>query len=79
MKFREKNTYQVEKSKLNFAFSLIENLVNSEDNNKIKKDLESVWKICGFKSQKKLEELFKIRKGISLMDYCKKKNPNCNC
>lgn len=79
MVFEDKITDQVEKSKLIYAFSLIENLVNSKDNNKIKKDLESVWKICGFKSQKKLEELFKIRKGISLMDYCKKNNPNCNC
>tara|TARA_S200000501_G_C20321342_1_gene524547 strand:- start:118 stop:357 length:240 start_codon:yes stop_codon:yes gene_type:complete len=79
MEFEDKITDQVEKSKLIYAFSLIENLVNSKDNNKIKKDLESVWNICGFKSQKKLEELFKIRKGISLMDYCKKKNPNCNC
>ena len=78
MDFEDKITDQVEKSKLIYAFSLIENLVNSKDNNKIKKDLESVWKICGFKSQKKLEELFKIRKGISLMDYCKKNNPNCN-
>ena len=78
MVFEDKITDQVEKSKLIYAFSLIENLVNSKDNNKIKKDLESVWKICGFKSQKKLEELFKIRKGISLMDYCKKNNPNCN-
>ena len=79
MVFEDKITDQVEKSKLIYAFSLIENLVNSKDNNKIKKDLESVWKICGFKSQKKLEELFKIRKGISLMDYCKKMNPSCDC
>ena len=79
MESEKKIIYQVEKSKLIYAFSLIESLVNSKDKNKIKKDLESVWKICGFKSQKKLEELFKIRKGISLMDYCKKNNPNCNC
>ena len=79
MVFGKKIIDKVEKSKLIYAFSLIDSLVNSKDNNKIKKDLESVWKICGFKSQKKLEELFKISKGISMTEYCKKKNPTCNC
>ena len=70
---------QIEKSKLIYAFSLIEDLINSKDNKKIKEDLNRVWKICGFKSQKKLEDLFKIHKGISLMDYCKKMNSSCIC
>ena len=70
---------QVKKSKTIYAISLIEKLVNSEDNKKIKKDLQSVWKICGFKNQKELEDLFKINKGISIMDYCKKMNTICNC
>ena len=79
MESEEKIIAQATKSKLLYAFSLIDGLVNSNDNDKIKKDLEIVWKICGFKSQKKLEELFKISKGISMTDYCKKKNPSCNC
>ena len=79
MEFEKKIIAQVKKSKLLYAFSLIDDLVNSNDNNKIKKDLESVWKICEFKSLKELEELFKISKGISLLDYCKKMNPICNC
>ena len=70
---------QVKKSKTIYAISLIEKLVNSEDNKKIKKDLQSVWKISGFKNQKELEGLFKIHKGISIMDYCKKMNTNCHC
>ena len=79
MEFEDKIIAQAKKSKLLYAFSLIDGLVNSNDNDKIKKDLESVWKICGFKSQKELEDLFKISKGISLLDYCKKINPSCNC
>ena len=46
MESENKIIYQVEKSKLNYAFSLAEGLVNSKDNKKIKKNLESVWKIC---------------------------------
>ena len=79
MEFEDKIIAQAKKSKLLYAFSLIDGLVNSNDNDKIKKDLESVWKICGFKSQKEFEDLFKISKGISLLDYCKKINPSCNC
>tara|TARA_Y200000002_G_C22537767_1_gene602588 strand:+ start:594 stop:833 length:240 start_codon:yes stop_codon:yes gene_type:complete len=79
MELERKIIAQVKKSKHLYAFSLIDGLVNSNDNDKIKKDLESVWKICGFKSQKELEDLFKISKGISLLDYCKKMNPSCNC
>ena len=70
---------QVNKSKLLYAFSLVDNLVNSEDSKKIKKDLDLVWKISGFKSKKKFEDLFKSHKGISLYNYCKKLNPNCDC
>ena len=70
---------QVNKSKLVYAFSLIDNLVNSKDSNKIKNDLRKVWKISGFKSEKVFKDLFKLHKGISLYDYCKKLNPNCDC
>ena len=75
----KKITAQVQKSKIIYAISLIEKLVNSKDNKKIKKDLQRVWKICGFKNQKELEDLFKIHEGISIMDYCKKMNTNCYC
>ena len=75
----KKITAQVQKSKIIYAISLIEKLVNSKDNKKIKKDLQSVWKTCGFKNQKELEDLFKIHKGISIMDYCKKMNTSCYC
>ena len=51
---------QVNKSKLLYAFSLVDNLVNSEDSKIIKKDLDLVWKISGFKSKKKFEDLFKV-------------------
>ena len=70
---------QVNKSKLLYAFSLVDNLVNSEDSKKIKKDLDLVWKISGFKSKKMFENSFKLHKGISLYDYCEKLNPNCDC
>ena len=70
---------QVNKSKLLYAFSLVDNQVNSEDSKKIKKDLDLVWKISGFKSKKKFEDLFKSHKGIYLYNYCKKLNPNCDC
>ena len=70
---------QVNKSKLLYAFSLVDNLLNSEDSKIIKKDLDLVWKISGFKSKKKFEDLFKSHKGISLYNYCKKLNPNCDC
>ena len=70
---------QVNKSKLLYAFSLVDNLVNSVDSKKIKKDLDLVWKISGFKSKKKFEDLFNSHKGISLYNYCKKLNPNCDC
>ena len=66
-------------SKLIYALSLIDDLVNSKDSNKIKNDLRKVWKISGFKSEKGFEDLFKLHKGISLYDYCKKLNPNCDC
>ena len=70
---------QLNKSKLLYAFSLVDNLVNSEDSKKIKKDLDLVWKISGFKSKKEFEDLFKSHKGISLYNYCKKLNSNCDC
>ena len=70
---------QVNKSKLFYAFSLIDNIVNSKDSKKIKNDLHKVWKICGFKSKKGFEDLFKSQEGISLYNYCKKLNPNCDC
>ena len=70
---------QVNKSKLVYAFSLIDDIVNSKDSKKIKNDLHKVWKICGFKSKKGFEDLFKSHKGISLHNYCKILNPNCDC
>ena len=60
-------------------FKQVEKLKNSKDPKKIKNDLHKVWKISGFKSKKGFEDLFKLHKGISLYDYCKKLNPNCDC
>ena len=80
MEIKNKKIFsQVNKSKLIYAFSLVDNLVNSEDSKKIKKDLDLVWKISGFKSKKEFEDLFKSHKGISLYNYCKKLNSNCDC
>ena len=70
---------QVNKSKLDYAFSLIDKLVSSKDSKKIKNDLHLVWRISGFKSKKEFEDLFKSHKGISLYNYCKKLNSNCDC
>ena len=70
---------EVNKSKLFYAFSLVDSIVNSKDSKKIKNDLHNVWKICGFKSKKGFEDLFKSHKGISIYNYCKKLNPNCDC
>ena len=70
---------KVNKTKLLYAVSLIDKLVMSKDLNKIKNDLQNVWRVCGFKSREKFETLFKSYKGYSLGDYCKKLNPNCNC
>ncbi len=70
---------QINKSKLVYAFSLIDDIVNSKDPKKIKNDLHKVWKTSGFKSKKGFEDLFKLHKGISLYSYCKKLNPNCDC
>ena len=80
MEIKNKKLFsQVNKSKLHYTFSLVDNLVNSEDSKKIKKDLDLVWKISGFKSKKEFEDLFKSHKGISLYNYCKKLNSNCDC
>ena len=77
--YQEEITNQLIKSKLLYAFSIVDKLLNSNDSKKIKNDLQKVWRVSGFKSQKNFEELFKSNKGISLYDYCKKMSPNCNC
>ena len=80
LEFEEKKiTDQLNKSKLLYAFSLVDKLISSKDSKKINTDLHLVWKISGFKSKKMFENSFKLHKGISLYDYCEKLNPNCNC
>ena len=80
MEFEEKEiTDQLNKSKLLYAFSIVDKLISSKDSKKIDNDLHLVWKISGFKSKKEFEDLFKSHKGISLYNYCKKLNSNCDC
>ena len=79
MDLEKKIIAQVNKSKLFYAFSLVDSIVNSKDSKNIKNDLHKVWKISGFKSKKGFEDLFKSNKQISLYNYCKKLNPNCDC
>ena len=80
LEFEEKEiTDQLNKSKLLYAFSLVDKLISSKDSKKINNDLHLVWKISGFKSKKMFENSFKLHKGISLYDYCEKLNPNCDC
>ena len=79
MDLEKKIIAQVNESKLFYALSLVDSIVNSKDTKKIKNDLHKVLKISGFKSKKGFEDLFKSNKGISLYNYCKKLNPNCDC
>ena len=80
LEFEEKEiNYQLNKSKLIYAISIVDKLISSKDSKKINNDLHLVWKISGFNSKKMFENSFKLHKGISLYDYCKKLNPNCDC
>ena len=77
LEFEEKEiTYQLNKSKLLYAISIVDKLISSKDSKKINNDLHLVWKISGFKSKKMFENSFKLYKGISLYDYCEKLSRN---
>ena len=59
MEFEEKEiTDQLNKSKLLYAFSIVDKLISSKDSRKINNDLHLVWKISGFKSKKMFENSF---------------------
>ncbi|MFL2615564.1 MAG: hypothetical protein ACJ0OI_02625 [Candidatus Marisimplicoccus sp.] len=80
MEFEKKEIIdRVNKSKLIYAFSLVDKLICSKDSKNINNDLHLVWKVSGFMSKKVFEDLFKSHKGISPYDYCKKSNSNCDC
>ena len=58
MEFEEKEiTDQLNKSKLLYAFSIVDKLISSKDSRKINNDLHLVWKISGFKSKKMFEKM----------------------
>lgn len=68
-----------DKAKLQYALSIADNLINSKDSHKISSDLDRIWRICGYPSKKKFDELFKQYKGMTMSEYCKKLNPKCKC
>ena len=70
---------KVEKAKLLYAISIADSLIKSKNSNKISGDLDSIWRICGYPSKEKFQNLFKQYKGMTLSEYCKKLNPNCVC
>ena len=51
----------------------------SKDSHKISGDLANIWRVCGYSSKEKLDELFKRYKGMALNEYCRKLNPSCSC
>lgn len=77
----EQNTFikETDKSKLLYAVSLAESIIQSNDSDKIKSDLDRVWKICGYSSKKKFDDLFKSFKGYSIYEHCRNSNPDCKC
>ena len=76
---RELIIKEADKSKLRYAVSIADSIIKSKDSDKIKDDLDRIWKICGYSSKKKFEELFKYHTGYSIHEYCKSFNPNCKC
>ena len=73
----KKISAQVNKSKLVYAFSLIDNIVNSKDPKKIKNDLQRFGKFLDLRA-KGFEDLFKLHKGFPCI-IIMKLNPNCDC
>ncbi len=70
---------KVDKTKLLYAISIADSLIKSKDSTKISGDLDRIWRICGYPSKVKFQNLFKQYKGMTLSEYCKKLNPNCVC
>ena len=44
---------------------------------KISGDLANIWRVCNYSSEEKYDKLFKLYKGLTLNQYCKKLNPSC--
>ena len=70
---------EADKAKLLYAISIADSLIKSKDSHKISGDLDRIWRICGYASKEKFDNLFKQYKGMTLNEYCKKLNPNCGC
>ena len=70
---------KIDKERLLYAISIADSLVKSKNSNKISGDLDSIWRICGYPSIEKFQNLFKQYKRMTLSEYCKKLNPNCVC
>ncbi len=70
---------KVDKAKLLYAISIADSLIKSKDSTKISGDLNRIWRICGYPSNEKFQNLFKQYKGMTISEYCKKLNPKCVC
>ena len=70
---------KVGKAKLLCAISIADRLIKSKDSNKISGDLDRIWRIFGYPSKEKFQDLFKQYWGTTLSEYCKKLNPHCVC
>ena len=68
-----------DKSKLVYAISIANSLIKSKDSHKISGDLANIWRVCNYSSKEKFDKLFKLYKGLTLNQYCKKLNPSCKC
>ena len=70
---------KVDKAKQLYAISIAGSLIKSKDSNKISGDLDRIWRIYGYPSKEKFQNLFKQYNEMTLSEYCKKINPNCVC
>ena len=70
---------EADKSKLLYAISIADSIIKSKDTQKISGDLDRIWIICGYSSKEKFDKLFKQCKVMTLIEYCKKSNRNCEC
>ena len=70
---------EADKSKLIYAISIADSLIKSKDSHKISGDLANIWRVCNYSSKEKFDKLFKLYKGLTLNQYCKKLNPSCKC
>ena len=68
-----------DKSKLVYDISIANSLIKSKDSHKISGDLANIWRVCNYSSEEKFDKLFKLYKGLTLNQYCKKLNPSCKC